>query len=231
MKKILILAALLISSATSVFAQTNATAVKNDTVSYLIGVNIGSFIKGNGFPADKLDAKVIYEGAMDFLKADGNPYDPEFTNQFRYDLNQMGDILNRFIEACKKEIGDRNMAKQQEFLDANKQNPDVYTSESGLQYKLLNPGNAVRPKSTDKVLVNYKGCLIDNTVFDENTEVEFIVENVVKGFSEGLQLVGEGGKVILYIPSDLAYGEAGNRAIEPNSLLIFEVELLKVVKE
>ena len=89
----------------------------------------------------------------------------------------------------------------------------------------------MRPKSTDKVLVNYKGCLIDNTVFDENTEVEFIVEHVVKGFSEGLQLVGEGGKVILYIPSDLAYGESGNSAIEPNTLLIFEVELLQIVKE
>lgn len=229
MKKILLLAVLLISSTAATFAQT--TAVKNDTVSYLIGVNFGSFIKGNGFPADKLDVKVIYEGAMDFLKADGNPYDPEFTKQFRYDLNQMGDIFNRFLEAGKKEIADRNMAKQQEFLDANKLNPDVCTSASGLQYKILNPGNAVRPQSTDKVLTNYKGYLIDNTIFDENTEVEFIVDKVIKGFSEGLQLIGEGGKIILYIPSDLAYGEAGNRAIEPNSLLIFEVELLKIVKE
>lgn len=229
MKRILLLAVLMISSAA--YAQTNTAPEKNDTLSYFIGTNFGSFIKQNGFPVNKIDKKVVYEGIIDFLNSKGNPYDPDFSKQFRYDLDIMGDVLKRAIEEYRQEKGEANLAKQQQFLEENKMKEGVYTSESGLQYRILNPGNAVRPKSTDKVLVNYKGSLLDNRVFDENTETTFLLERVVKGFGEGLQLIGEGGKIILYIPSELAYGQQGNGYVEPNSLLIFEVELLKVVKE
>ena len=78
--------------------------------------------------------------------------------------------------------------------------------------------------------MNYKGTLIDGTVFDENDSTKFVANRVIRGWTEGLGLLGEGGKATLYIPSDLAYGARGNQAIEPNSALIFDVEVLKVSK-
>jgi len=102
---------------------------------------------------------------------------------------------------------------------------------SGLQYKVISAGNGVKPKATDTVKVHYTGKLVNGTVFDTSAgkdPVEFPVNQVIPGWVEAMQLMPQGSKWELYIPSDLAYGPAGNQGIPPASTLIFEVELLEV---
>ena len=102
-------------------------------------------------------------------------------------------------------------------------------TESGLAYKVIEPGNAKKAVSDqDTVWVDYKGALLDGTVFDQNDNINFSLNRVIKGWSEGMKLIGEGGKVKLVIPGELAYGEYGTRGIEPNSTLVFDVTLNKV---
>lgn len=127
---------------------------------------------------------------------------------------------------------EENKTKGAAFLAENAKKEGVKETASGLQYKVLTAGTGKSPKATDVVEVNYEGKLIDGTVFDSSYErgepIEFPLNQVIAGWTEGLQLMKEGGKYEFYIPSDIAYGEAGNSGIEPNSTLIFTVELLKV---
>ena len=208
------------------------TAAEVDSVSYLIGINFGSFIKGNNFAENlkDLDMAQIKKGMEDFLKAEGNPYDPEFGKQFEIDLDRMGEILNGYLtkkmeykKAVNKKLGE-------DFLAKNILKNDVDSTASGLQYTIVAAGAEEKIQPQDTVWVNYKGTLLDGEVFDQNDSTQFVANRVIKGWTEGLGLLGEGGKATLYIPSDLAYGENGTRGIEPNSTLIFEVEVLKVGK-
>ncbi len=127
---------------------------------------------------------------------------------------------------------EENTTKGAAFLAENAKKEGVKSTASGLQYKVLTAGTGKSPKATDVVKVNYEGKLIDGTVFDSSYErgepIEFPLNQVIAGWTEGLQLMKEGGKYEFYIPSDIAYGEAGNSGIEPNSTLIFTVELLEV---
>ena len=102
------------------------------------------------------------------------------------------------------------------------------TTESGLQYKMVSAGADYKVQPQDTVWVSYKGTLLDGTVFDQNDSTRFIANRVIKGWTEGLGLLGEGGEATLYIPAELAYGERGNRGIAPNSTLIFDVKVHKV---
>ena len=208
------------------------TAAEVDSVSYLIGINFGSFIKGNNFAESlkELDMAQIKKGMEDFLKAEGNPYEPEFGKQFDIDLDRMGEILNGYLtkkmeykKAVNKKLGE-------EFLAKNILKNDVDSTASGLQYTIIAAGAEEKIQPQDTVWVNYKGTLLNGEVFDQNDSTQFTANRVIKGWTEGLGLLGEGGKATLYIPSDLAYGENGTRGIEPNSTLIFEVEVLKVGK-
>ena len=203
-----------------------------DSVSYLIGINFGSFIKGNNFAEDLSDLNMaeITKGMADFIAAEGNPYDAEFGKQFKIDLEKMGEILNGYLSKKQAYKAAFNLAKEREFLTANAKKANVDTTASGLQYTIEAPGADEKIAPEDTVWVNYKGTLLDGTVFDENDSTKFIANRVIRGWTEGLGLLGEGGKATLYIPAELAYGERGNRNIEPNSTLIFEVEVLKVGK-
>ena len=203
-----------------------------DSVSYLIGINFGSFIKGNNFAEDLSDLNMaeIKKGMADFIAAEGNPYDVEFGKQFKIDLEKMGEILNSYLSKKQAYKAAYNLAKEREFLTANAKKANVDTTASGLQYTIEAPGADEKIAPEDTVWVNYKGTLLDGTVFDENDSTKFIANRVIRGWTEGLGLLGEGGKATLYIPAELAYGERGNRNIEPNSTLIFEVEVLKVGK-
>ena len=203
-----------------------------DSVSYLIGINFGSFIKGNNFAEDlsELNMSEIKKGMADFLAAEGNPYEMEFGKQFKIDLEKMGEILNNYLSKKQAYKAAFNLAKEREFLAANAKKANVDTTASGLQYTIIASGAEEKIAPEDTVWVNYKGTLIDGTVFDENDSTKFIANRVIRGWTEGLGLLGEGGKATLYIPAELAYGERGNRNIEPNSTLIFEVEVLKVGK-
>ena len=203
-----------------------------DSVSYLIGVNFGSFLKGNNFAEDlsELNMAELKKGMVDFLKAEGTPYDPDFGTQFKVNPDEMQRILNGFITKKQTYNAAVNLAKEKEFLAKNARKENVDTTASGLQYTIIAEGAAEKIAPQDTVWVNYKGTLIDGTVFDENDSTQFIANRVIKGWTEGLGLLGEGGKATLYIPAKLGYGERGNRSIAPNSTLIFDVEVLKVGK-
>lgn len=129
--------------------------------------------------------------------------------------------------------GERNLEEGMAFLEENKDREGVITLPSGLQYKVIREGSDVRAKETDTVEVHYVGTLIDGTEFDSsysrNEPAKFPLNRVIPAWTEGMQLVGEGGKIILYVPSNLGYGENGaGGIIGPNSTLIFEVEVNKI---
>ena len=206
------------------------TSAEVDSVSYLIGVNFGSFLKGNNFAEDlkEINMAEVKKGMQDFLKAEGTPYDPDFGLQFKVDPNKMGQILNAFISKKQAYKAALNIAAEKEFLAKNAKRADVDTTASGLQYTIIASGADYKIQPNDTVWVNYKGTLIDGKVFDETDSTMFVANRVIRGWTEGLGLLGEGGKATLYIPSELAYGSRGNREIAPNSTLIFDVEVLKV---
>ncbi len=206
------------------------TAAEVDSVSYLIGINFGSFLKGNGFAEELKDVNMseVKKGMEDFLKAEGTPYDPEFGDQFKVNPNDMQRILNGFLTKKQSYTAAKNLAEGEDFLAKNALKENVDTTASGLQYTIVASGADYKIAPQDTVWVNYKGTLLDGTVFDENDSTMFVANRVIKGWTEGLGLLGEGGKATLYIPAELAYGERGNRSIAPNSTLIFDVEVLKV---
>ncbi len=211
------------------------TAAQVDTASYLLGVNFGSIIKGNNFADNmsEINMTQLKKGIQDFLEAEGNPYDPSFGEQFDVDPNFMSQILNDYIMQRMNYKSALNIAEGKEFLAKNAKRADVDTTASGLQYTIIAEGASEKIAPQDTVWVNYKGTLIDGTVFDENdTEegISFAANQVIRGWTEGLGLIGEGGKITLYIPSELAYGSRGQGSIAPNSVLLFDVEVLKVSK-
>ena len=204
-----------------------------DSVSYLLGINFGSFLKGYDFGSD-LNYGEIVKGMKDFVNAKGNVQDPEFVKQFKVDPNEMNNLFNSYLEKRSSGISMMTKQKSEKFLEANAKKEGVVTTESGLQYMIIEAGNDVKPGPQDTVWVRYKGTLIDGTVFDQVDEdadpIRLTLNRVVPGWSEGLQLVGEGGKIQLFIPSELGYGEQGTQGIPGNSALLFDVELTKVGK-
>lgn len=209
------------------------TKAEVNTVSYLLGINFGSIIKGNDF--GELSMAQMERGIKDFLAAEGSPMDPEFGDQFKVNPNNMNEIINNYLQKRRNFQAYDNKEKSEAFLAENAKKDGVQITPSGLQYKIIEPGNDVKPTADDEVSVHYKGTLIDGTVFDETMEggepISFPLSGVISGWTEGLQLIGEGGRVMLYIPSELGYGENGGGAvIGPNAALIFDVTLVKVVK-
>ena len=200
---------------------------QDDSVSYAIGQNIGNSLKD---PAMKINFGVLIEGIQDAL-----------TGQCKINDEQMKSVLNAFNQKIvAKRNAELNVAKEknkklgEEFLAENKKKPGVVTLPDGLQYRVLVTGTGSSPKATDKVKVNYKGTLINGKVFDSSYErkepATFPVNQVIKGWTEALQLMHVGDKWELYVPSELGYGENGaGNMIEPNSVLIFEVELLDIL--
>ena len=206
------------------------SASEVDSVSYLIGINVGSFIKNFADDLNEIDMAQFKKGMNDFLKAEGSPYDPTFGAQFDIDPNQMNQIFNAFVAKKNNYKAAVNAAEGKAFLAKNAKRADVDTTASGLQYTIIAEGAGEKITPMDTVWVNYKCTLLDGTVFDENDSTQFIANRVIRGWTEGLGLLGEGGKATLYIPAELAYGSRGNQAIAPNSTLIFDVEVLKVGK-
>ena len=199
-----------------------------DSVSYLLGISFGSFIKGYDFGSD-LNYGQIIKGIKDFVYSKGDMQAPDFTKQFKIDPNQMNDLFNSYLEKRQAGVAQANKKKGEDFLAANAKKEGIIETASGLQYKIIKPGSEVKPGPQDTVLVRYKGTLLDGTVFDEvaadQSPIRLTLNGVIPGWTEGLQLVGEGGEIELYIPSELAYGEQGNQAIGPNSTLVFNVQL------
>jgi FKBP-type peptidyl-prolyl cis-trans isomerase FklB len=145
------------------------------------------------------------------------------------------DLQKRAMAAQQKAVkeqGDKNLAEGKAFLTSNAKKEGVKTLPSGLQYKILAEGSGKTPKATDEVTVNYKGSLVDGREFDNSYKrgapTNFRVDKVIRGWTEALQLMKEGSKWELFIPPELGYGERGAGPVPPNSVLIFEVELISV---
>ena len=212
------------------------TRAEVDSVSYLLGVNYVMMLKQNGFAENlsELDMALMKKGMEEALKAeDPKGYnDTTFAKQFKISPYEMNRIFNGFLKKKSDYKAEVNRVKGEKFLSANALKANVGTTESGLQYTIIAEGAAEKVAKNDTVTVKYKGTLIDGTVFDEG-EIPGHVSGsrgLITGFDEGIRLVGEGGKATIFIPSDLAYGSRGNRGIEPNSVLIFDIEVVSVNK-
>ena len=210
-----------------------ATKAQIDSVSYLLGVNFGYTIKYNDF--GDLNLAQVMKGIKAFLAAEGQPQDEDFGKQFKIDPNEMNQVINSYLEKRYQFKAIDNKEKGEAFLAANAKKAGVQVTESGLQYIIEEAGNEVKATAPqDTIWAKYCGKLLDGTVFDETPEDseprQFTLGGVIPGWTEGMKLVGEGGKIKLFIPAELAYGERGNRSIEPNSVLQFDVEITKVGK-
>lgn len=200
-----------------------------DSASYSIGISIGKNMKKQDVD---VDPAILASGLRDAIgdkKAILSDEDiQKVMNSFQ------ADIMKKQQEKAVASSGD-NKKKGVAFLEENKKKEGVKVTASGLQYKVLKTGTGKQPVATSTVKTHYKGTLIDGKEFDSsykrNEPAEFPVSNVIKGWTEALQLMHEGDKWELYVPSELAYGDQGAGAdIPPGSTLIFEVELISVVK-
>lgn len=198
----------------------------DDKASYSVGFDFGKGLQKN---LEDLDLDVFVAGLRDAYEGK-NP---------RMEQEEMQQAMNAYrakvIEARQKKMAaasEGNKKAGEEFLAANKNKNGVITLPSGLQYKVLVEGSGKKPGPDDTVEVNYRGTLIDGAEFDSSYKrgqpATFQVKGVIPGWVEALQLMKEGAKWQLFIPSSLAYGDRGAGQITPGSLLIFEVELLKI---
>ena len=200
---------------------------QKDKVSYSIGLDIGSTLKRQLIDVNE---EVLNRGIQDGISG----------QKALMTEDQMKETMQGFQKdmlakqaAAKKEAGEKNGTAGKKFLEENKAKPGVKTAADGLQYKVEKEGTGPMPKATDTVKVNYRGTTIEGTEFDSSYKrgepATFPVNRVIKGWTEALQLMKVGSKYQLFIPSDLAYGERGAGAdIGPNSVLIFDVELLGI---
>ena len=198
-----------------------------DKAGYAIGRNIGEQISKK---ADMINTNALLVGLQDALANKDSKLSNEEMQKTMQEFGAKAQA--RAMEEMKK-AAMSNKLKGETFLADNAKKDGIVTLPSGLQYKIIKKGTGKTPKATDTVETNYKGTLIDGRVFDSSYErgqsVTFPVNGVIKGWTEALQLMKEGAKWELYIPSDLAYGEQGaGPLITPNSTLIFELELIKI---
>lgn len=192
-----------------------------DKISYAIGLSMGQNLRSSG--VTRLEYADLAKGIQDVLEGQK----PQITYQ------EAQTILGRFFSDLESRIAGEQKKAGEDFLAANAKRAEVKTTPSGLQYEVLEATIGQKPKATDKVRVHYEGTLIDGTVFDSSYKrgesISFALNQVIKGWTEGLQLMSVGSKYKLYIPYQLAYGEQGaGGSIPPYSALIFTVELLGI---
>jgi len=229
MKKILLAAALAGSTSFALAADSVKTLdSKEDKVSYGLGLVLGKRMS-NEFTDMQLD--VFVQGLRDAMQGKSQLLTDEEVSKLLSEYQR--EQQQKQFEKIQK-LSDDNKKTGQEFLAANKNKEGIVTLESGLQYKVIKEGKGVQPGPTDTVKVHYTGSLINGEVFDSSVErgepVSFPVNGVIAGWTEALQLMPTGSKWQLFIPADLAYGANGNRSIGPNETLLFDVELLEVIK-
>ena len=198
-----------------------------DSVSYAIGVSTGAGYKENlkTLPGGDANVDALIAGFIEAIKGDSTKMNPQAAQAY---------IQTYFVEALAKEAK-KNKEEGEKFLAENKTKEGVITTESGLQYKVITEGTGAKPTEKDRVKVHFTGTLLDGTKFDSSVDrgepAEFGVTQVIKGWTEGLQIMPVGSKYIFWIPSELAYGDRpAGPTIKANSVLKFEVELLEIVK-
>ena len=201
-----------------------------DKLSYALGLGIGQQLKQMG-----LQENLVIEDFAASVK------DVLADNDLKVSHQEGQQIVNNFFReleqkqnAAKAEAGKAAKAEGEKFLAENAKKDGINVTKSGLQYEVLNEGTGKKPKATDTVRCHYEGRLLDGTVFDSsykrNEPADFGLQQVIAGWTEGVQLMAEGAKYRFYIPYMLAYGEGGAGAmIPPFATLIFDVELIKVL--
>lgn len=222
----LVLVAIL-CAAPALAAESAALSTLEQKSAYALGMKIGSDLKEKEV---KLDSDAFMKGLKDGLGG----VKPALSDE---DMQQALMEFSRQMQAQQlaklKAVAEKNLSEGQAFLAANKSKPGVKTTASGLQYKVLAAGKGPMPKAGEAVMVNYRGRLIDGSVFDDSFQrgqpAVFELEGIIKGWQEALQMMKEGDRWEIYIPSELAFGPQGaGPQIGPNAVLVFEVELIKV---
>ena len=208
---------------------------KLDSVSYAIGMDVGRNVVTN---VSEIDRTLFIQGFLNVSDSAKTLIETESVQKI------LGDYFkNKQVEVARKqqeealrkaeETYNDNKVASENFLEENKEKQGVQTTASGLQYIVLKQGSGAKPKATTKVKVHYHGTTIDGEVFDSSvdrgTPSEFGLNQVIKGWTEGLQLMSTGAKYKFFIPQDLAYGARNKPKIKPFSALIFEVELLEIL--
>jgi len=201
-------------------------AIDKNKISYMVGMDIG---RGLTQIKDDIDIKVVEQALEATLKGEKTTMTQEEALQVRQAYMQQ---MQAKRVAEQKEAAEKNKTEGTAFLAKNKSKSGVKTTATGLQYEVEKEGTGPKPKATDTVKVNYLGTKIDGTKFDSSYDrgqpATFPLNGVIKGWSEGLQLMPVGSKYKFYVPADLAYGENAPGPIGPNATLIFEVELLGI---
>ena len=198
------------------------TTAQIDTISYALGMYYGKMVTSS--PFGELNLNQMKKGFKDVLNE-------EETMLEEQDIVM---LIQSYLRDRMAYESERSLEEGEKFLAANKEKEGVVETESGLQYKIEVEGAGISPEETDTVEVNYEGRRIDGTGFDSSYDrgesVKFPLNRVVKGWTEGLTYAKEGGKIQLYIPAELGYGQRGTGPIPGNSTLIFDIELVKVYK-
>ena len=192
-----------------------------DKISYALGLSMGQNLMGSG--VEKLNYQDLALGIEDVLSH----------SQPKISYQEAQQVLNTFFQELEAKVAGAAKADGEKFLAENAKREGVKVTASGLQYEILEPSLGQKPKATDTVRVHYEGTLIDGTVFDSSyrrgESISFPLNGVIKGWTEGLQLMSIGSKYKFFIPYQLAYGERGAGAsIPPYAALIFTVELLGI---
>jgi FKBP-type peptidyl-prolyl cis-trans isomerase FklB len=192
-----------------------------DKLSYALGMSMASSLVNSGL--NQIDTDSFVKAFIEVINNGAAEMSPQEANQY----------IQEYLSKRQNEMLGENLRIGRDFLEENKKKEGVITLASGLQYEILREGSGPKPKATEKVKCHYHGTLINGKVFDSSVErgqpAVFGVNQVIKGWVEALQLMSVGSKWRLYIPSELAYGSQGaGSSIEPNSTLIFDVELLGI---
>ena len=203
---------------------------QQDKESYSIGFQVGTSMKSDGV---EVNFDRLAEGLKDAIEGEK----PRLTDEEMKKL--VVDLRKRAREAQLKktqEQSEKNLKEGEAFLAENKKKEGVKTTESGLQYRIIKEGDGPLPKATDTVTVHYRGTYVDGKEFyssyQRNTPEKFAVNRVIKGWTEALQLMKVGSKWQIFVPPELAYGRGGQgSSIPPNSVLIFEIDLISIERE
>ncbi|WP_436662317.1 FKBP-type peptidyl-prolyl cis-trans isomerase [Acinetobacter sp. P1(2025)] len=212
---------------TATFANITNKSTQQQQVGYSFGYLMG---KSSADTLKNIDLNAFISGIQAAAKGQPSALTDEEMAKVLTEYKRQSDAKE--LKALQMKAAD-NLKKGTAFLAENAKKPEVKTTKSGLQYQVLKQGTGAKPKATSTVKVHYEGRLLDGTVFDSSIArqqpVSFPLSQVIQGWTEGLQLMNKGSQFRLFIPSSLAYGEIGSGdAIEPNSTLIFDIELLDI---